>query len=166
MTTFAHSGYNWTLGIRASVIGLFESVGIALAGGQSLFEYKLGAHGFFNAFGIAANLLSLLLALAAVIWLGVSLKKLFFKPDTTTRIFLLMLIIYPAFFTWWATGQYKFWVIPLIPFWLLIFKSMAMTVIPANPRKLGLYLLITVCIWNFSNFMGNTLPKSLHKPVV
>lgn len=166
MTTFAHSGYNWTLGIKASVIGLFESIGIALAGGQSLLEYKLGAHGIFNTIGIAANLLSLLFALAAVLWLGVSLRKLIFKPDKTTRLLLLMLIIYPAFFTWWATGQYKLWVILLIPFWLLIFKSMAMTRIPVNPRRSGLYLIITVCIWNSSNFIGNTLPKSLHKPVV
>ena len=166
MTTFAHSGSNWTLGINASIFGLFQSVGIALAGGRSLLEYNLGARGVFNSFGIVANLLSLLLTLAAVLWLAVSLKKLLFKPDTTTRIFLLMLVLYPAFFIWWAPGQYKFWIIPLIPFWLLIFKSVAITIIPVDSRRLGIFLLISVITLNISNFMGNTLPKSLHEPVV
>ena len=166
MTTFAHSGFNWTLGIKESFFGLVKSVGITFAGGQSMLEYSLGANTLFNSVGVAANIFSLLIGLAALLWLGISIKKLLIKSDTTSRIFILMLTLYPAFFIWWAPGQYKFWVIPLIPFWLLIFKSVAITIIPVNARKLDIFLLISVITWNISNFMGNTLPKSLLNPVV
>ena len=166
MTSFAHTGVNWSLGFRESIVGIFNSIGIAMAGGHPFLEYSYGVRGAINLIEMGLNLLSILISLGAMAILIFSLKKLYLNPDKNIKIHLYLLLFYFSFFFWWVPGQYKFWVISLIPFWILVFKGIELFKFFTESRKHNIILGALAIIWISSNFIGNIFPKSVQKPPV
>ena len=97
MTSFAHTGVNWTLGFRESIVGIFNSIGIAMAGGHPFLEYSYGVRGTINLIEMGVNLLSILISLGAMAILIFSLKKLYLNPDKNIKILLSLLLFYFSF---------------------------------------------------------------------
>ena len=166
MTTYAHTGVNWTLGLRESIVGIFNSIGVAMAGGHPFLEYTYGIRGAINLIQMGVNLLSILISLGAMAILIFSIKKLYLNPDKNIKILLSLLIFYFSFFSWWGPGGYKFWVISLIPFWILVFKGIELFESFTEYRKLNIILGALAITWMSSIFIGNIFPKSIQKPPV
>lgn len=166
MTSYAHTGVNWTSSLQKSIVGFIKSIGITMAGGQPYLEYSYGVRGSVNLIEMVVNFLSILISIGAIAVLIFSIKKLYRDPDKNIRILLALLFIYYSFFFWWVPGQYKFWIISLIPFWILVFKSIELFESHTKSRKLRIILSMLVITWICSNFIGNIFPKSNHKPAV
>ena len=166
ITTFAHTGVNWSFGLEESIVGMVKSIGIAMAGGHPFLEYSYGVRGTINLLEMVVNLLSIITSLSVIVALIFSIKKLYLNPDNNIRILLSLMFFYYSFFFWWTPGGYKFWVITLIPFWILVFKGIELFESHIKSRKMHIILAALAITWITSNFIGNIFPKSIQKPPV